>query len=101
VVVASVGEAPVGLLVGVELPGRDGAATLLVEELVVRPDHRRQGIGRHLFETAHATAASRDVDAIRLVADGSDEVAIAFCRSIAGRDIPGSPSLRFEVAATT
>ena len=57
-----------GRCVGLVRVLTDGAYRALVEDVVVHPDHRGQGVGRRLMEAALAHPEVRDVEVVFLFA---------------------------------
>ena len=56
----------------------EGGPALLVEDVVVDPDHRGRGVGRALLAALADWARGRGVRRLQLLADGSNGPALAF-----------------------
>jgi GNAT superfamily N-acetyltransferase len=65
---------------------RYGGLTLMIDDLVVRPELRRRGIGRALVKRTLAWAAARDCAAARLWMEADDATARAFYTSLGFAD---------------
>ena len=65
---------------------RSASAELFVYDLAVHADFRRQGIGARLMAELRAQAAEAGVAEIFVPADEDDADALAFYRSLAGRE---------------
>lgn len=65
---------------------RSPSAELFVYDLAVHEDFRRQGIGARLMAELRAQAAEAGVAEIFVPADEDDVEALAFYRSLAGRE---------------
>ncbi|WP_426593776.1 GNAT family N-acetyltransferase [Cellulomonas sp. McL0617] len=69
---------------------RSRSAELFVYDLAVDADFRRRGIGRRLVATIRDLAAEAGIAAIFVPADSDDTGAVAFYRSLGGRESPVS-----------
>ena len=79
VLVARVNGRVVGMCTGqVVISTAEGGPALLVEDVVVAPDHRGQGIGRALLTALTDWARGRGVRRLQLLADGNNGSALAF-----------------------
>ena len=56
----------------------EGGPALLVEDVVVDPDHRGRGVGRALLAALADWASGRGVRRLQLLADGTNGPALAF-----------------------
>ena len=56
----------------------EGGPALMVEDVVVDPDHRGRGIGRALLAALADWASGRGVRRLQLLADGTNGPALAF-----------------------
>jgi len=56
----------------------EGAASAWIEDVVVTPEYRRRGIGRSLLQSLLAWAAARGATRAQLLADQTNEPALAF-----------------------
>ena len=75
------GHRGVGLAGGLLMRRPNGSADLFVNDLVVRADWRRRGIGARLFEVLAAAGRSAGADGIWLLADPDDAAALRFYRA--------------------
>ena len=73
--------APDGSLCGVVLTTSIGPSAAHVAQLVVSPNHARQGIGRRLLDRACAVAASEGRRSVTLLVSEDNEAALALYRS--------------------
>ena len=79
VLVARVNGRVVGMCTGqVVISTAEGGPALLVEDVVVAPDHRGRGIGRALLVALADWASSRGVRRLQLLAAGNNGPALAF-----------------------
>jgi len=70
---------PVGMASGqIVISTAEGAPSVWVEDVVVHPDHRRQGIGKQLVEFMLAWAKARGATRMQLVADRENASADLF-----------------------
>jgi GNAT superfamily N-acetyltransferase len=70
---------PVGMASGqIVISTAEGAASVWIEDVVVREDHRRQGIGTQLIEFLRNWAATRGASRLQLVADRENAEAALF-----------------------
>ena len=79
VLVAERADGVVGMCTGqLVVSTAEGGPALLVEDVVVDPDHRGRGIGRALLAALADWASSRGVRRLQLLADGNNGPALAF-----------------------
>jgi len=79
VLVAEGADGVVGMCTGqLVVSTAEGGPALLVEDVVVDPDHRGRGIGRALLAALADWASSRGVRRLQLLADGNNGPALAF-----------------------
>ncbi len=79
VLVATVDGAVVGMVTGqLVVSTAEGAASVLVEDMVVASRHRGGGVGRALLESLEAWARSRGATRLTLVADRHNAAALGF-----------------------
>lgn len=77
---------PVGQLIAYELIRRHGdGRMMLIYEIGVRHDHRREGVGRSLFELLRELCRERGIGRSFLMTNESNLVAMAFYESIGAR----------------
>jgi GNAT superfamily N-acetyltransferase len=60
----------------------EGGPVAWVEDVVVTPDQRGQGIGRLLLEAVSAWALRRGISRLQLLADGENAAALGFYRRL-------------------
>ncbi|OYY93933.1 MAG: hypothetical protein B7Y41_09560 [Hydrogenophilales bacterium 28-61-23] len=60
----------------------EGGPVAWVEDVVVNPDRRGQGIGRLLLDAVSAWATRRGICRLQLLADGENAAALGFYRSL-------------------
>lgn len=68
----------------------DKRGELWINEISVRPDFRRQGVGRALIALVRAEAARAGLAAVWVLAEASDARAQAFYRALGGRADPAT-----------
>ena len=79
VLVAERADGVVGMCTGqLVVSTAEGGPALLVEDVVVDPDHRGRGVGRALLAALADWARGRGVRRLQLLADGSNGPALAF-----------------------
>ena len=79
VLVAERADGVVGMCTGqLVVSTAEGGPALLVEDVVVDPDHRGRGVGRALLAALADWASSRGVRRLQLLADGNNGPALAF-----------------------
>ena len=79
VLVAERADGVVGMCTGqLVVSTAEGGPALLVEDVVVDPDHRGRGVGRALLAALADWASSRGVRRLQLLADGTNGPALAF-----------------------
>ena len=85
---------PAGRLLGMARALSDGVSDAYILDVVVHPDHRRQGIGRRLVSTLADHLASFGIDWIVCIGvPGTD----GLYRSAGGEPMAGHTSFRFAV----
>jgi ribosomal protein S18 acetylase RimI-like enzyme len=85
-VAAFVGTDPVGLAYAYELPRlKSDAAALLLYEIDVLEEHRRQGVGTTLINALLAIAHERYLDSTWLLTDDGNPAALALYAGTGGR----------------
>lgn len=60
----------------------EGGPALLIEDVIVAPDCRHQGIGRRLIDAVAGWAGERGVQRLQLLADTSNSTALLFYRQL-------------------
>ena len=60
----------------------EGCPVLLLEDVIVRPSHRHQGLGRRLVNHVLAWAVDRGIPRVTLLADKDNVSAITFYRRL-------------------
>ena len=79
VLVAERADGVVGMCTGqLVVSTAEGGPALLVEDVVVDPDHRGRGVGRALLAALADWARGRGVRRLQLLADGTNGSALAF-----------------------
>ena len=79
VLVAERADGVVGMCTGqLVVSTAEGGPALLVEDVVVDPDHRGRGVGRALLAALADWARGRGVRRLQLLADGNNGPALAF-----------------------
>ncbi len=79
VLVAERGGRVVGMVTGqVVISTAEGAPSVWVEDMVVRADERRSGVGRRLLSALEAWAATRGATRLQLLADRENSPALRF-----------------------
>ena len=79
VLVAERADGVVGMCTGqLVVSTAEGGPALMVEDVVVDPDHRGRGIGRALLAALADWARGRGVRRLQLLADGNNGPALAF-----------------------
>ena len=79
VLVAERADGVVGMCTGqLVVSTAEGGPALLVEDVVVDPDHRGRGVGRALLAALADWASGRGVRRLQLLADGTNGPALAF-----------------------
>lgn len=79
VLVAEEAGQPVGMCTGqLVISTAEGGPSVLVEDVVVAPAHRGEGIGRALMDTLAAWAKSRGATRMQLLADQHNPPALIF-----------------------
>ena len=64
------------------------AVEVFIYDLAVRPDHQRQGVGRHLVTELRNSAAASGIANVFVAADNDDVQALDFYRALGGRSSP-------------
>ncbi len=84
--VAFEGDEPVGFLLAYELLRRQGdPIRLFIHEVRVRPERRREGIGRRLLDSMWALARDHGIGRGFVIAAADDRDALAFYRAAGGK----------------
>jgi ribosomal protein S18 acetylase RimI-like enzyme len=84
--VALANDEPVGQLIAYELIRRHGDGKMMfVYEISVRADHRRQGVGRGLFDWLRALCRDRDIARAFLMTNRDNQIAMTFYASLGAR----------------
>lgn len=81
---------PVGFVSATSILHPDKQPHLFVNELTTHADYRRRGIARRLMEAVEAFARAERLRPVWVVAEGDDEQAIAFYRSLGGMTEAGA-----------
>lgn len=82
--VAYLGNQPVGFVTGVEIAHPDKGVEMLVYELAVEEAYRRLGIAKHLLGALDHVGVARGCRSIWVVTEPDNEAAIATYRSMGG-----------------
>jgi diamine N-acetyltransferase len=77
-------------------PGRQASGSLLIDEICVDAEHRRQGIGRLLIEKAKELALSQGLQEVTLQVWDCNLEAVAFYKSLGMRTDYIRMSMRIE-----
>ena len=86
VLVAERADGVVGMCTGqLVVSTAEGGPALLVEDVVVDPDHRGRGVGRTLLAALADWARGRGVRRLQLLADGNNGPALAFYERLGWR----------------
>ena len=86
VLVAERADGVVGMCTGqLVVSTAEGGPALLVEDVVVDPDHRGRGVGRALLAALADWARGRGVRRLQLLADGNNGPALAFYERLGWR----------------
>ncbi len=89
IVVAMAGDEVVGMATGVILLHPDKAPVLHVNEVGVRDEYQRQGIGRRLMKSLMNLAWREGVTGVWLATEEDNVAARALYRSLGGRETDG------------
>ena len=84
--IAYVGDQPVGFVTGVEMVHPDKGTEMFLYELGVDEAHRRQGIGRALVTALATLARERDCYGMWVLTDDDNAAAVAAYRAAGGAE---------------
>ena len=90
------GGKPVGFVSAASILHPDKQPHLFVNELATHAEYRRRGIARRLMETVAEFARARKLWPVWVAAEGDDEQAIAFYRSLGGMTERGAVVFEWE-----
>jgi ribosomal protein S18 acetylase RimI-like enzyme len=99
ILVAYVGDEPVGFVTGVEMTHPDKGTEMFLYELSVAEAHRRQGIGRALVEELRELATSTGSYGMWVLTEPTNEAALGTYRSAGSDQGEGFVMLSWELAA--
>jgi ribosomal protein S18 acetylase RimI-like enzyme len=99
ILVAYVGDEPVGFVSGVEMTHPDKGTEMFLYELAVADAHRRQGIGRALVEELRDLARGTGCYGMWVLTEPDNEAALGTYRSAGSDQGEGFVMLGWEFAA--
>jgi ribosomal protein S18 acetylase RimI-like enzyme len=88
IVLAFAGDEAVGMATGTALLHPDKPPAMFVNEVGVREDWQRRGIGRAVMERLFAIARARGCQGIWLGTEPDNDAALALYRSMGGEEVP-------------